>query len=57
MLSHVPVRKPNRTEFVRVHPDPVMAFPTAVFVDKHTVYGPLVAGAEGATFLRVELSG
>jgi hypothetical protein len=34
VLSHVPVRKPNRTEFVRVHPDPAMSFPTAVFVDK-----------------------
>lgn len=28
---------------------------TAVFVDKDTVYGPIVAGPEGATFLRVEL--
>ncbi len=34
VLSHVPVRKPNRTEFVRVHPDEAMSLQAAVFVDK-----------------------
>ncbi len=33
-LAHVPVRKPNRTEFFRVHPDPDMALATGVFDDK-----------------------
>jgi hypothetical protein len=34
ILAHVAVRKPNRTEFVRVHPDPQMTLLTAVFTDK-----------------------
>src|SRR5215471_3344130 len=34
ILTHVPVRKPNRTEFFRVHPDPDMALATGVFIDK-----------------------
>ena len=34
VLRHVPVRKPNRTEFVRVHPDETMQITTGVFVDK-----------------------
>jgi hypothetical protein len=34
VLSHVPVRKPSRHEFFRVHPDPKMSLTTAVFVDK-----------------------
>jgi hypothetical protein len=34
VLSHIPVRKPLRTEFVRVHPDPAMSLPAAVFVDR-----------------------
>src|SRR5215204_2451443 len=33
-LAHVPVRKPNRYEFFRVHPDPAMSFPTAILEDK-----------------------
>jgi hypothetical protein len=33
VLTHVPVRKPNRTDFFRVHPDPDMSFATAVYVD------------------------
>jgi hypothetical protein len=34
ILRHVPVRKPNRTEFVRVHPDAEMHLATGVFVDR-----------------------
>src|SRR5690242_5298341 len=34
VLSHVPVRKPTRTEFVRVNPDPGLTLATAVFADK-----------------------
>jgi len=34
VLSHVPVRKPLRTEYLRVHPDPEMVLATAVFFDK-----------------------
>lgn len=34
VLRHVPVRKPNRTEFVRVHPDADMSLATGVFVDR-----------------------
>ena len=34
VLRHVPVRKPNRTEFVRVHPDVDMRLATGVFVDR-----------------------
>jgi hypothetical protein len=34
VLRHVPVRKPNRTEFVRVHPDAEMQLATGVFVDR-----------------------
>src|SRR6266487_3590921 len=34
VLSHVPVRKPIRHEFFRVHPDPIMSLTTAVFEDK-----------------------
>jgi hypothetical protein len=34
VLSHVPVRKPNRHEFIRVHPDADMSLATFVFVDK-----------------------
>lgn len=33
-LRHVPVRKPNRTEFVRVNPDESMSLATGVFVDR-----------------------
>src|SRR3954469_16194980 len=32
LLTHVPVRKPNRHEFIRVHPDYVLD--TTVFTDK-----------------------
>ena len=34
VLRHVPVRKPNRIEFVRVHPDADMQMATGVFVDR-----------------------
>jgi CO/xanthine dehydrogenase FAD-binding subunit len=34
VFTHVPVRKPNRTDFFRVHPDPDMSLVTAVFLDK-----------------------
>jgi hypothetical protein len=34
LLSHVPVRKPNRHEFFRVHPDPAMSLSTTVFTDE-----------------------
>jgi hypothetical protein len=34
ILSHVPVRKPNRHEFVRVRPEPEFWFSTGVFEDK-----------------------
>ncbi len=34
VLTHIPVRKPNRHEFVRTHPDPDMWFNTGVFEDK-----------------------
>lgn len=34
VLATVPVRKPKKTEFVRVHPDPAMTLDTAVFEDK-----------------------
>src|SRR4051794_16267068 len=33
VLRHVPVRKPNRTEFVRVHPDADMQIATGVFME------------------------
>jgi hypothetical protein len=34
VLRHVPVRKPNRTEFVRVHAGEDMQIVTGVFIDK-----------------------
>lgn len=34
VLIHVPVRKPNRHDFFRVHPDPEMSLVTSVFFDK-----------------------
>jgi hypothetical protein len=34
VLRHVPVRKPNRTEFIRVHPDGDMQIATGVFIDR-----------------------
>lgn len=34
VLSHVPVRKPTRDEFFRVHPDPHMSLVSTVYVDK-----------------------
>jgi hypothetical protein len=34
VLRHIPVRKPTRTEFVRVHPDAEMQLATGVFVDR-----------------------
>jgi hypothetical protein len=32
-LAHVPVRKPNKQEFFRAHPDPAMSMATSVFLD------------------------
>jgi hypothetical protein len=34
VLSHVPVRKPNRHDYFRVHSDPEMSLVTAIFLDK-----------------------
>jgi hypothetical protein len=34
ILSHVPIRKPNRHEFVRTRPEPEFWFDTGVFEDK-----------------------
>ena len=34
ILTHVPVRKPNRPEFFRTHPDPDMSLSTAIYLDK-----------------------
>jgi hypothetical protein len=34
ILSHVPIRKPNRHEFFRTRPEPGMWFDTGVFEDK-----------------------
>jgi hypothetical protein len=34
VLTHIPVRKPNRHEFVRTHPDQDMWFNTGIFEDK-----------------------
>jgi hypothetical protein len=34
ILSRVPVRKPSRVEFFRVHPDPSMQLTTGVFIDR-----------------------
>jgi hypothetical protein len=34
ILSHIPVRRPNRDEFFRVHPDSAMSLVTLVFDDK-----------------------
>jgi hypothetical protein len=32
-LAHVPVRKPSKTEFFRVHPDPAMSLACTLFTD------------------------
>jgi hypothetical protein len=45
VLAHVPVRKPNRHEFVRVHPDPDYALPTTVLTDRVERESYLVAPA------------
>ena len=34
ILIHVPVRKPSRTEYFRVHPDPSMQLEAGVFEDR-----------------------
>src|SRR5690349_18316497 len=34
VLAHVAVRKPNRMDFIRTHPDPAMSLATAIFEDK-----------------------
>jgi hypothetical protein len=36
VLTQVPVRKPNRHEFIRTHPDPGMSLATTVYTDKET---------------------
>lgn len=51
-LRHVPVRKPNRREFVRVHPAADMCLFTGVYVDKEERETYLVLPA-----LRLELVG
>ena len=51
-LRHVPVRKPNRREFVRVHPNADMCLFTGVYVDKEERETYLVLPA-----LRLELVG
>jgi hypothetical protein len=33
VLAHISVRKPSKTEFVWVHPDPAMSLATSIFVD------------------------
>lgn len=33
-LTHIPVRKPHKTWFIRVHPDPIMSLVTTIFEDK-----------------------
>ena len=52
VLSHVPVRKPGKAEFVRVHPDQAMSFDTAVYEDKEERETFLVAPG-----MRGELAG
>jgi hypothetical protein len=52
ILRHVPVRKPNRIEFVRVHPDAGMQLATGVFVDREEREVYFVAPE-----LRAELAG
>jgi hypothetical protein len=52
ILKHVPVRKPSRTEFFRVHPDADMALATGVFIDKEEREVFFVAPA-----MRAELAG
>jgi hypothetical protein len=34
VLTHVPIRKPARPEFVRINPDPAMTLATAIYDDK-----------------------
>jgi hypothetical protein len=34
VLRHVPVRKPNRTDFFRVHPAADMTLATGVYIDR-----------------------
>ena len=36
VLTQVPVRKPDRGEFIRIHPDPEMTLTTTVYTDKQT---------------------
>ncbi|MBV8589830.1 MAG: hypothetical protein JO212_07165 [Acetobacteraceae bacterium] len=52
VLRHVPVRKPNRTEFFRTHPDASMSIVTTVFSDREEREVFLVSPE-----LRVELAG
>jgi hypothetical protein len=43
VLTQVPVRKPNRHEFIRTHPDPEMCLVTTVYTDKENRETFLVA--------------
>ena len=43
ILSHVPIRKPNRHEFVRTPSDPAMWFGTGVFIDKQEMETFMIA--------------
>src|SRR4051795_5839863 len=43
VLTHVPVRKPSRHEFFRIHPDPDYNLDTTVFIDKEERETYLVA--------------
>lgn len=52
VLTHVPVRKPTRTEFIRVHPEPEYSLDTTVFTDKEENETYLVAPG-----MRAELVG
>jgi len=36
VLLRIPVRKPQRQEFFRIHPDPAMSLTTAIFEEKDT---------------------
>jgi hypothetical protein len=52
VLVRVPVKKPGRAEFVRVHPDPAMSIVTAVYVDAEERETYFIAPA-----MRAELAG
>jgi hypothetical protein len=54
ILRHVPVRKPNRTEFVRVHPDAEMQLATGVFVRLLRPFASPGGGGGGGGYQRRE---